>query len=302
MQRRSVSFERQRRTLGIILVIPSVAAIMIFIFKPLLDSLLMSQRHIDLLFSVGESYVGLDNFAWLFGQSWFLPTLQRTVFVTLVTMSSQVILSFFVALLTDFEFPGRGVVRSLLISPWAIPVFVAALTWRWMYNPMMSPFAGLFPMLGLTDQPLAWLSRPNSALWGLIIALTWHGFPFVYLTIYAGLQQVPEELKDAARIDGANAAQVVRYITIPSIRYVLTTVIILRTIFLFNQFPFIFLLTGGGPLNATETLAISAIKQGVSAFNYGRASAITTTMFFVLVVLFLLYFVVNKKREEGGRP
>jgi len=298
--RRGLNGDAQRRWLGVALIVPSVLSIVVFILKPLVDSLLMSQRRIDLLYSTKEVFVGLDNFGWLFSQPWFLPTLFRTVIVSFVTMGLQVVIGFFVALLTDFDFKGRGVIRSILISPWAVPVFVAALTWRWMYQPNMSPFGGLFVALGLMPHPVQWLSNPTTAMIAIIIALTWSGFPFVYLTIYAGLQQVSQEVKDAAIIDGASAAQVVRYVTLPTIRYVITTVVILRTIFLFNQFPFIYLMTGGGPAGGTQVLSIAAIKQGISAFNYGRAAAITTTMFLVLLVMFLLYFVAYRRRRTAG--
>jgi multiple sugar transport system permease protein len=299
-RKRRFSADAQKRRLGIVLILPSLLSLAIFIFKPLLDSIFMSQRKIDLLFGGPEEFVGFQNFIWLFQTEWFLPTLGRTLLITAAVMATQLVLAFLLGLLTDFDFRGKGLVRSFMMAPWATPIFVAALIWSWMYEPNISPFNRMLVDLGILENPVTWLGNPSTALPAVMIALVWKGLPFVYLVLLAGLQQISEELKDAARIDGAGYVQVVRYVILPGLRHVITTVVILRTIFLFNHFSFIFLLTGGGPLQATETMAIAAVKVGVDSFRYGRASAITTTMFLILLAMFFLYFSIDKKRITGG--
>ncbi|NMB11583.1 MAG: sugar ABC transporter permease [Firmicutes bacterium] len=289
----------KKERLGLLLFIPSLLGIALVIFKPLVDSIIMSLYDIDLLFGGSDApFVGLENYKWVFTSDWFLPTLGRTVLVSGVVMSIQVILALIVALITDFDFPGKGLVRSMLISPWIIPIVVAGLMWNWMYDPTIGPINDFLMGIGAIKAPMNWLGQTNTALGAVMVALVWKGLPFVYLTILGAMQQVPEDQKEAARVDGANGFQEFWYITLPGIREVVTTMIILRTIFLFNHFSFIHVLTGGGPLGSTEVLAITAVKMGVNSFRYGRASAITTTMFGILLVLFAVYYSLDQKRRS----
>jgi multiple sugar transport system permease protein len=291
---------RDRKTwVGIGLILPSVIALGVVIVKPLLDSFWMSVHELDLLFGTGQPFVGFRNFVWLFQSDWFFPTLLRTIFITVVVTGFQVVFAMAFALLTDFDFPGKSVVRSLVVAPWALPIFVAGLIWTWIYEPDISPINAILQSLGVIDDPVPWLSRRETALPAVMLALIWKGLPFMYLATLAGLQQIDQDHIDSARIDGANAWQEFRHVILPGLRYILTTIIILRSIFLFNHFAYIWVLTGGGPLNATEVLAISAVKVGVNSFRYGRAAAITTTMFFVLFGLFLVYYWADRKNRIG---
>lgn len=292
-------FRMTNRRLGLVLFFPSLLGIALVILKPLADSIVMSLYDIDLLFGGTDApFIGLGNYAWVFGSDWFLPTLGRTLLVTGVVMVFQIVLSLIFALITDFDFPGKGIVRSMLISPWAVPIVVAGLMWNWMYDPSIGPINHVLEAVGIIDAPINWLGRTDTALPAVMVALIWKGLPFVYLTILGAMQQVPADQKEAARVDGANAFQEFFHVTLPGISEVVTTMIILRTIFLFNHFSFIDVLTGGGPLGSTEVLAITAVKMGVNSFLYGRAAAITTTMFVALVVLFAVYYSINKERRS----
>lgn len=293
---KKMTMEKRYSFYGVLLLLPSLTALAFFMFKPLLDSIIMSFKEINFFSGEPERFIGFDNFKWLFKSEWFVPDLIRTFYISIVVTVIQVILAIMIALLIDFEFKGQKFWRGILVVPWAIPVFVASLMWKWLYSGTMSPFSKLLVSLGLIEQGESILGGEH-ALFALIIALIWHGFPFIFLVIYSGLQQVPQTLIESAVIDGANSFQVSCKITIPYIRKIIATAVVLRFVFQFNQFPFIHLLTGGGPLNRTETLAIAAMKQGVSSFQYGRASAITTTMFLVLVIAFAIYYRIAGRED-----
>jgi multiple sugar transport system permease protein len=287
-----------RAQVGFLFFLPSLLAILLFIFKPLADSIFMSLRKIDLLFSAEEFFVGLENYVWLIKSDWFFGVLLRTIIFTFGIMSTQILLALCLALLTDFEYPGKKVIRSILIAPWAIPLFVAAMTWSWLYSPGFGPINHLLLELGILNESIDLLGNKQTALVSAMVAMVWKGLPFVYLVMLAGLQQIPHELREAARVSGANTWQEFLYVTLPGLRYIVTMLILLRTIWLFNHFAFVFVLTRGGPLGATETLAISAIRMGIDSFRYGRAAAITTTMFFVLLVLFFIYWRLDKEQRR----
>lgn len=294
--RKKLSMEKRNSIYAILLLLPSILALVIFMFKPLLDSFVMSFKDINFMSGEPEKFIGFDNFIWMFTSDWFLADLGRTFLISVLVTAIQVVLSISIALLLDFDFPGQKFLRSLLVSPWAIPVFVAALMWKWMYSGTMSPFSVVLIKAGLMGEGESILGG-NLAMPALIVALIWHGLPFIFLVVYSGLQQVPDSIKESAMIDGANAFQVATRITVPYIRNIVATVVILRFVFQFNQFPFIHLLTGGGPLNRTETLAVAAMKQGVNSFMYGRAASITTVMFVVLVVCFVIYYRISGKKD-----
>lgn len=293
---KKLTMEKRYSLYGILLLLPSVIALVIFMFKPLFDSFIMSFKEINFLSGNPERFIGFDNFKWMFSSEWFFDDLIRTFVISISVTGMQVVLSVFIALLLDFEFHGQRILRSILVSPWAVPVFVAGLMWKWLYSSIMSPFSKPLIFLGIINEGESILGG-EYALVALIVALIWHGFPFIFLVVYSGLQQVPDAIKESAIIDGANGFQVACKITIPYIRNIIATVVVLRFVFQFNQFPFIHLLTGGGPLNRTETLAVAAMKQGVNSFQYGRAASITTMMFVILVFSFGLYYRLSGKKD-----
>lgn len=202
--KRKMSIEQKVALGGIILITPSLLSLVIFIFKPLIDSFVMSFKEINFLTSSPEKFIGFKNYEWLFNTDWFWAVTYRTVVITVIVTGLQVILSLIMALVLDFDFPGQKFLRTLLVTPWAIPVFVAALMWKWMYSAIMSPFGDILVTLGFMGEGESILGIPGNAMVGLIVALTWHGLPFIFLVVYSGLQQVPNEIKESAMIDGAN--------------------------------------------------------------------------------------------------
>lgn len=287
--------------LGLGLILPTLLVVGIIIVRPLVESLWLSLHEQDLLsFDPEPSWVGLSNYLWMFTSSWFLPVLRNTAVVTVVVVGLQLVFSVALALLLDFDFPGQRVVRTLLIAPWAIPVIVAAFMWRWILDPSVGPLSYYLEALGLLPEPIAWLGNRTTALPAVTLVMLWKGLPFMLLAMIAGVQQVPKELREAARVDGANGWHEVRHVVLPSMRHVIVLMAILRCIFVFNHFDLIYLLTGGGPGDATLVMAIQAVNLGVNSFRFGRAATITSFMFLVLMALSLVYLRIANRRGGGA--
>lgn len=286
--------------LGMMLFLPTLVVIGAIILRPLANSLWLSLFSYDLLSINPEpEFVGLENYAWLFQADWFLPVLINTLLVAVVVVNLQLVFALALAMLLDFDFPGQGFVRTLLIAPWAIPVIVTAFMWRWMLDPTFGPVNYYLTELGLINEPIAWLGNAATAFPAVMLVMLWKGLPFMLLAMIAGLQQVPRELREAARVDGASGWQELWHIVLPAMRHVIILMVILRGIFLFNHFDLLYLLTGGGPGDTTLVLSIQAVNVGFNSFRYGRAATITSFMFLILVGLSVVYFRALRMGQKG---
>jgi multiple sugar transport system permease protein len=213
------------------------------------------------------------------------------------TVSLQVVLGTGAALLLHEPFRGRSLVRGLVLFPYMTPVVSVVLVWMLLYNALYGVLNYLLLRLGLIDRPLAWLAHPDTALWSVILVGTWKYFPFVVVMVLARLQVIPQELYEAARVDGAGPLARFLAITLPQLRDVLVVVALLRTIWMFNNFEVVFLLTGGGPLRATMTLPILVYEQAFGLYDVGRGSAVAVAMFLILVAVMRLYLRLASREE-----
>jgi multiple sugar transport system permease protein len=169
-----------------------------------------------------------------------------------------------------------------------------------MYNALYGVLNFFFMRLGIIERPMAWLASPGSAMWAVILVGVWKYFPFVVIVVLARLQIIPQDLYEAARIDGAGALARFADITLPQLRDVLVVVALLRTIWMFNNFEIVFLLTGGGPLKSTMTLPILVYEQAFALYEVGRGSAVAVAIFFLLVGVMFLYFRLFPEPEEAA--
>jgi multiple sugar transport system permease protein len=210
-----------------------------------------------------------------------------------------------IALLLVEPFPGLSIVRGIFILPWAIPNIVVA----WLMRMYLQPRFGLANQLiawfgntlGIHEGHflLDWLGNATTALLTVSLIITWKGLPFVILVLLAGLQSIPREQGEAARIDGANAWQEFRYITLPSLKLIILVVTIFRVIGTFNSFDLVWLLTGGGPGNATRVLAVEVYNRAFVSYQMGRAASLTTLMFLFLGLM--VFVLLTLQREEAER-
>ena len=285
------------RHIGLILLLPSALTFLVLLLFPLGYGIWTSffQRHV---LDPEGVWVDLGNYAWLLGNREFWHSLGISTLWAGTTVGLQIVLGTAVALLLHLPFKGRSLVRGLVLFPYMMPVVSVVLVWMLLYNALYGVLNWLLVAGGIVSAPIAWLSQPDSAFWGVVFVGVWKYFPFVVVIVLARLQVIPQDLYEAARIDGAGAVSRFLDITLHQIKDVLLVVALLRTIFMFNNFEIIFLLTGGGPLRATMTLPIMVYEQAFGVYELGRGSAIAVVMFLILIVVMTVYFAFLRKEAD----
>lgn len=237
-------------------------------------------------------FIGFDNYLRLFGDVRFWNAFGNTVYFTAVSVALEILLGLAIALLLRHAFRGRALMYSVVLLPWAIPTVVSARLWEWMYN---ADYGVLNYLLGTS---INWLGSPAWALNAAILMDVWKATPFVALLLLAGLQTIPRELYQAAAIDGASPWTMFRRITVPLLAPLILVVLIFRTIDAFRVFDAIYVLTGGGPANSTETLSIYAYKLLFQTLEFGYGSALAVS---VLLCVGLLTIVYVRLLQRSGK-
>ena len=235
-----------------------------------------------------RTWVGIDNYLYVLKDAAFWRAFGIGGSFGLITIVLQVVLGIACALLLDQPFFGRPVIRGLAILPYLLPTVVVAVTFQWLLDGSLGLFTIWAEQLGF-GRP-AWFENPNMAMVVVVMASVWTWTPFVTISFLAALQTVPKSLYEAARVDGAGPWMRFWHITIPMLIPMLMVVVLLRSIWMFNKFDIIWLLTKGGPLSATEHLPILAYRRAFLQYDVGGGAAIATLSFLVLSILILVYF------------
>jgi trehalose/maltose transport system permease protein len=259
---------------------------------PILFTLALSFRRQMPIFQISE-FVGLAQYQFMLGDPRFWRAVLHTIYFVLLAVSVELALGLGIALLLNQRFPGRGLARALVLVPWAVPSVVAARFWGWILN---GDFGVLNYLLGTR---MNWLGDPKWALNAAVLADVWKSTPFVVLLLLAGLQVIPEELYRAARVDGANHWQSFRYVTFPLLTPVILLVLLFRTLDAARVFDLIFVLTGGGPANTSETLVVYAYKLLYRTLQFGYGSAMAVATFVFILVLSLVYLYLLRRTWQG---
>jgi multiple sugar transport system permease protein len=292
----------RRRRFALLLLAPGASLVLAVALMPAIWSLLLSLQSRDL--SEGAAavrWVGLANYLDWLSDPAFHHAVMRSVIWTVCSVGLQLLLGLGVALLLQRTFPGRGLVRALVLIPWVLPIVSTANIWVWMFNDVYGILNTELLNLGIVQDPIPWLSSSQFALVSAILVKTWREFPFAALMLMAALQAIPAELYEAARLDGARAWRRFIHITLPGIRLVVLVVLMLQTIWTFNDVTTLYLLTRGGPGDATTTLPILVYNTafGTGALSRGAAGAVT--MFIVVLVLITTFFVLYNRTESRLR-
>ncbi len=251
---------------------------------PICYALYASFANVDDFFSM--DFVGLANYRELFERPDDIvrPVLNTVRFVG-VSVVGSLLLGFAGALMLNGKFKGRRWFRSALMMPWVIPTVLVALLWRWIVDSNLGgALNGLLAQVGLIDEPISWLGSPDLAPWVIIVAQIWHGFPFTMIMLLAGLQAIPEELYEAASVDGAGSFRKFTSITWPGVRSMFILVGTLEGLYAFREFATIDVLTKGGPAGATEVLATEVYRMFFEYHHFGSALALAALMFVVALV------------------
>ena len=264
---------------------PAITLIVVVMLVPLAVGISYAFRDLELLNPFSGGYVGLENFRELWGDADFFRAMRNTVWWTFGSVALQFFLGLGLALLLRQAFPGRRLVQALVFLPWAVPTFLSGLNWAWLFNPVVGPLPHWMATLGMLDEPRNILADPDLAMWGPITANVWYGVPFFAITLLAALQSIPDEIYEAAAIDGAGAWRAFRDITLPFLAPTIAITVMLRTIWIANFADLIVVMTNGGPADRTQIMASYIFTQAYRRLDFGYASAISL----VLLVLLMLY-------------
>lgn len=243
-------------------------------------------------------FIGLGNYVKLWKNGEFLIAAKNTFFYTIITVALKVFLGMLMALILNAPLRCRNTIRGLMLIPWAVPTVVTVIVWKWMFSDVGGVFNAIIQCLGLTEGKIAWLSTPIMAFFSVVLVNVWRGTPFIGMSVLSGLQSVSTDMYEAARIDGANAWQEFWRITLPSIKEVLMLSALVTTIWTFSDFEIIWLLTKGGPINATQVISTLSYTLGIQKMNTGQAMA-ASIMFMPLLVILINIWTKKSLRKEG---
>ncbi|MGC0902983.1 sugar ABC transporter permease [Pantoea agglomerans] len=294
--------QREQRQAWVLLA-PMLLAMLLLTAWPLLRTIWLSFTDAALIGS-GETpaWIGLENYLYALSDPDFRASIWRTLYFTLVSVTVEGIIGVLVALLLNQKFIGRNVLRVLVILPWALPTIVNAMMWRLNFNPDYGSINALLSQLGIIDGYRSWLGSPEAALNAVMFADIWKNYPLVTLLVLAALQSIPEDLFEAARLDGASAWRRFRAITFPAIVAPLGVALVLRTIDAFKIFDIIYVMTRGGPVDSTKTLSFFVYQESFSYLRAGSGAAyaiLMTLMCALLITLYLLMLWHQRRRSTA---
>ena len=297
----SLRQREQRQAWG--LLAPMLLVMLLLTAWPLLRTIWLSFTDAALIGS-GETpaWIGLENYLYALSDPDFRASIWRTLYFTLVSVTFEGIIGVLVALLLNQKFVGRNVLRVLVILPWALPTIVNAMMWRLNFNPDYGSINALLSQLGIIDGYRSWLGSPDSALNAVMFADIWKNYPLVTLLVLAALQSIPDDLFEAARLDGASAWRRFRAITFPAIVAPLGVALVLRTIDAFKIFDIIYVMTRGGPVDSTKTLSFFVYQESFSYLRAGSGAAyaiLMTLMCALLITLYLLMLWHQRRRSTA---
>lgn len=282
-----------------LLILPATFALLMIRIVPLLEGVGLSFTNRRLLNDRPTRFIGLDNFIRIFTQDTeFWNVFIYTLIYTFCTVLFSYCIGLMIALLMNMKIKNRGLFRTLLLIPWIIPSVVAGASWQWALNDQTGIINLILTGLHLTSKPVLFLADPLMAKITVIMVSAWKNYPYMALSLLAGLQNVPEDIKEAARIDGANTWQVFFHVTLPSIKSVTMVCTTLMCIWTFNNFDNIYLLTMGGPDGSTQVVSILSYYNAFWRMNMGYASAISTVMLLFMIILATFYIKLILKNDE----
>jgi len=241
------------------------------------------------------NWVGTDNFRAILNDSYFLEALRHTMYIVVISVPISLVIALIIAIcLNKIKF-GRNILRVILLLPWMIAPALASIMWRWLYNDQFGILNFILSYLGIIKQPILWLANPAVAINSIVICDVWQYTPFCMIILFAGLQNVPKELYDASKVDGATSFEAFRYITLPNIKSNIIFVLLIRTVFTLRIFDFIFTLTRGGPARSTEVLTTYIYKLGFQFMKYDYSSAVSVILLVITSITIFGYMIIFKK-------
>jgi trehalose/maltose transport system permease protein len=296
-KRRRSNLQRKQTRLAWVLLLPAIAAVGFVAFYPLGQTVYYSFTDQQFLAGIEPTkWVGLENYKDLIHDTLFRDAVVLTIKFTLITVIFEFVLGMIIALVVNSGFKGRGVMRAMMLVPWAIPTVVAAQMWKWMYNDIYGVVNDAGVRLHLLSHNVAWISQPNTALASVAAVDIWKTTPFVALLLLAGLQVIPTELYEAARVDGASAWQQFWRITLPLLRPAILVALIFRTLDALRVFDVFNVFFGNRP--DTQTMAIFAQDTIVGTGDVGYGSAVCVAIFLIIGLFTVIYVTFMRVEQQ----
>lgn len=279
--------------------LPPVIVLLLVVAYPLVYELIISFKNVTLINLKSQHYpwVFLGNYISILKDQLFYSTLLRTIIWTVVNVFFHVTFGLFLALLLNRKLPGKAIFRVLLILPWAIPQYIAALTWKGMFNLEYGSVNIILVKLFGAGAAIPWLSDPKWSFIACIITNIWLGIPFMMMICLGGLQSIPQELYEAAEMDGAQSFQKFKNITLPLLKPILTPAIILGTVWTFNMVNVIYIITSGAASDDAQILVTMVYKKAFEYYRYGYSAALSVIIFLILLV-FSSWYIKAQKLED----
>ncbi len=244
----------------------------------------------------GAQFVGFANFAYLMSDPDWWQAVRNTVTFAVISVTLETILGLGIALAINANLPGKGLMRTAVLIPWAIPTIVSAQMWAWMFNDVFGVINHMLMAIGIISQPVAWTANPDTALWAVIMVDVWKTTPFMALLILAGLQMLPSECYEAAEVDGVHPLKVFWKVTLPLLKPALMVAVIFRILDALRVFDVIYVMTGNN--KSTMSMSIYARQQLVDFQDVGYGSAAATMLFFIIAIFTVAYMTLGRVGKE----
>ena len=293
-----LSRRARERLIGYLYLVPVGAVLGGTVLFPILKAMHMSLYNHVLIKPQEYRYVGLANYVRLLHDDVFWLSLWNSFVWVFGSVSFQFLGGFVGALLLHESFRGRALVRSLTLLPWIIPGVVVALIWEFIYQPNYGLLNDLLARAGWMGERVAWLANPNLAMPAVIFTNIWRGVPFFAIMLLAGLQAIPTELYEAARVDGASVTQRFWHLTLPMLRPIIVVATATRIIWTFNYADLIFVMTSGGPANATQITSTYTLLQAYSNLDFGYAATLSVALLLIMLAFTVFYLRVTRGLES----
>ncbi|MFE4950164.1 carbohydrate ABC transporter permease [Leifsonia sp. NPDC056665] len=278
-------------------ILPAVAYLALFFGYPIVQNVVMSfQEYTTKTFYTGEApWVGFANYVTVITSSLFPTTLINTALFTIGSIVGQFVIGMALAIFFNRRFPLSGVLRALLLLPWLLPLIASTAVWKWILDQDSGILNQTLLFFHLTPHAVPWLSSPDVALVSVILVNIWLGIPFNVTILYGGLQGIPDELYEAAALDGATGWKAFWNITWPNLRPVVSVVLVLGVVYTLKVLDIILGLTGGGPANATQTLATNSYHESFVLFSFGTGAAISNILIVISLIFTAVYLRLNRR-------
>ncbi|TKT69682.1 sugar ABC transporter permease [Aquamicrobium sp. LC103] len=291
---------QSRNGLGFLFMLPAAVFLLCFLTYPLGLGVWLGFTDT----SIGRTgmFIGLENYIWLWNDSVFWLSVFNTLLYTFVASVLKFVLGLWLALILNEHMPFKNLFRAIILLPWVVPTVLSALAFWWIFDSQFSIISWVLMEWGIISRPINFLGDPNNARASVIAANVWRGIPFVAISLLAGLQTIPQSLHEAAALDGATSWQRFRRVTLPLLTPIIAVVMTFSVLFTFTDFQLIYVLTRGGPVNATHLMATLSFQRAIPGGQLGEGAAIAVAMipFLLAAILFSFFGLQRRKWQQGG--